>query len=67
MTNWTQQAVAYCNRYPDVAPAPPAKADIAHLSTEVLRRHASLALSVERFDASVDYQAEIARRERISP
>lgn len=50
--------------YPPVAKRTKPASDIAHLQTETLRRHVALALSVDRFDASFDYQAELARRER---
>lgn len=36
---------------------------ISELSIEALRRHATHALQVNRFDISAEYQAEIARRE----
>lgn len=54
MPNFTRMALAYSKPLPG---------DISRLSTETLRRHAALALSVHRFDVSTEYQAEIARRE----
>lgn len=57
MSNFTAMAIAYPFPLPGYEPN-----DISRLSTSTLRRHAGHALSVNRFDVSAEYQAEIARR-----
>jgi len=53
MANFTRMAINYPFEFPS----------ISELSVESLRRHATHALSVNRFDISAEYQAELTRRE----
>lgn len=51
--DFTRQLLAYPFPFPS----------IGELSIESLRRHATHALSVNRFDIAAEYQTELSRRE----